>query len=123
MSRKTVVSLAAAAAVACLIGVAPKQAEARAQYNKAFKAMYEEKFENQEDVQLKCNVCHGEGGKNKKVRNAYAEDLFKELGDKNLKDDEKIKAALEATAKKDSQTEGKTYGDLLNAGVLPKLAE
>ena len=44
MSRKTVVSLAAAAAVACLIGVAPKQAEARAQYNKAFKAMYAQAF-------------------------------------------------------------------------------
>ena len=121
MSRKTVVTCAAAAAAFCLAGLGPGEAQARAQYNKAFKAMYEESFEGQ-DVSLKCNVCHGKGGKNKKVRSPYAEDMFKVLGAKNVKDADEIKAALEKTAAMDSQTEGKTYGDLLKAGELPELA-
>ena len=122
MTRNTFLTLSAAAVLTLTLGFGASEAEARAQYNKAFKSTYESAFEGK-DVTLKCNVCHGEGGKNKKVLSGYGTALKAELGEKNLKDNDKISAALTATAAKPSETEGKTYGDLLTAGELPKLAE
>lgn len=93
-----------------------QSAEARPQYNKAFKAKYEEKFEGK-DVKFNCNVCHD--AKSKKKISQYGMDMKEKLGDKNVKDADAIEAAFKAVEAMDSQTEGKTYGDLLNSGEFP----
>ena len=121
MSRTALFSLAAAALMFGAFGFGPAPAEARVQYNKAFKAMYGENFS--EDTTLKCNVCHGNGGKNKKVNNEYSTEIKKILGEKNVKDTDAINAAIKKVADMPSQTEDKTYGELLAEGVLPKAAE
>ena len=113
--------MTAAALMLGFMGFEPSTAEARVQYNKAFKAMYGENFG--EDAKLKCNVCHGNGGQNKKVNSEYALQIKEVLGEKNVKDGDAIDAALKAAAEKPSDVEGKTYGDLLAEGILPKPAE
>jgi hypothetical protein len=102
-----------------LIG-APEQAEARPQYLKAFVGSYD----IEEAKALKCGVCHGEGGKNKKVTSDYGMALFAALGgsddDKNCKDEDRINAALKKTeAVKSGDT---TYGEILKSGKLPPMA-
>lgn len=69
----------------------------------------------------KCGACHGEGGKNKKALSDYGKALKAGLGGKNVKDAEKIMAAIKAAGeKKEGDT---TYDELLKAGKLPKAAE
>jgi maltose-binding protein MalE len=67
-----------------------------------------------------CNVCHGPGSK--KNRNDYGKAIAKALdGKTNLKKPQKpdFLDALKTAADQKSGTEGKTYGDLLNADELP----
>jgi hypothetical protein len=122
---KRLVVLFGMAAWAFLLTCAPHSAEARPQYLKAFTAKYSE-VKEQAGEQQKCAVCHGgPKGKSAKIRNDYAQALDKALKEamndkeaKNIKDVEKINAALDAVAKvkyKDDQT----YGDLLKSGKLP----
>lgn len=71
---------------------------------------------------VKCGVCHGPGSK--KNRNDYGKAILKALdGKKNLKKTDKDKSvfedALKTAADQKSGTEGKTFGDLLNADELP----
>ncbi|WP_437228427.1 hypothetical protein SH661x_000905 [Planctomicrobium sp. SH661] len=98
---------------------APKQADARPQYLKAFTEKYSKVAEKASE--LKCGVCHGESGKNKKTLSDYGKALGKALGDKNVKGEEDLSKALDEAAKGDAG-DGKTYGDLLEAGELPKAA-
>ncbi|MEW4487142.1 hypothetical protein AB1L42_03625 [Thalassoglobus sp. JC818] len=101
-----------------LFAAAPKQAEARPQYLKAFLV----KYDIAEAKELKCGVCHGEGGKNKKVVSDYGKALGKALGEKNVKDADKIAEALGEAAKAKNGDDG-SYGDLLDKGKLPPAAE
>jgi hypothetical protein len=70
---------------------------------------------------VKCNVCHK--GKNKKLRNAYGDELAKLLDKKtDAKDPEKIKQALEKVAALPSDANNAsspTFGDLIKEGKLP----
>ncbi|MCA8998254.1 MAG: hypothetical protein KDA80_14745 [Planctomycetaceae bacterium] len=111
-------ALAALFAVATLVlTAAPQQADARPQYLKAFT----EKYDIAEAKELKCGVCHGEGGKNKKAVSDYGKALAKALGKKNEKDADAI---AEALGKIESEKCGDgTFGDLLKDGKLPPLAE
>ena len=61
-------------------------------------------------------ICHG--AKSKKERSDYAKALEKALGEKKVKDVEKINAALTEVEGKEYE-DGKTYGSLLNDGHLP----
>ncbi|MBM3999966.1 MAG: hypothetical protein FJ297_10590 [Planctomycetes bacterium] len=94
--------------------------EARTQYLKAFTATYEKVKEQATTV--KCGVCHGEKGKNKKTVSAYGKSLKEALGKKNEKDMAAINAALAKVGAMECG-DGKTYADLLKAGQLPPLAE
>lgn len=115
--RKVGVLLCAAAAIAIVSNGTP--AQARPQYNKNFKDTYGKKVG---DEKVNCGVCHGEGGKNKKVVSDYAKAFGEALGGKNIKDDAKIVEALNETAKKEYEP-GKTYGALLEKGELPPPAK
>lgn len=100
----------AAVAIVGFFAAAPQQAEARPQYLKAFMG----KYDIAEAKEKKCGVCHGEGGKNKKVVSDYGKALGKALGKKNVKSADDIAAAL-----------GKIEGDYpgLKEGKLPPAAE
>lgn len=65
----------------------------------------------------KCNVCHF--GSKKSNRNDYGKAVGEALGGKDIKDIEKVKAALKKAEEGKSSVEGKTFGDLLNDGKLP----
>jgi hypothetical protein len=66
---------------------------------------------------VKCGVCHV--GASKKNRNDYGKAIVKALdGKKAVKDKDAIVDVLK-TAAKEKNSDGKTYGDLLDAGELP----
>ncbi len=105
------------------IMVSSNTVEARPQYKAEFQKTYTKVAKNHK---IDCFVCHGkkaDGKMDKEKRNAYAKELGKALGKENVKDKEAIKAALMKIEKDKSAVEGKTYGDLLNAGELPVKAE
>lgn len=114
---KKCVAALAALAIAVVFSSTAQEAEARPNYLKAFVGKYDIAAAKEK----KCGVCHGEGGKNKKVVSDYAKALGKALGKKNVKDADAIGAALDEAAKADAGG-GKTYGDILKSGELPPAA-
>lgn len=71
--------------------------------------------------EAKCNVCHN--GRNKKLRNAYGDELARLLDKKaDAENTEKVISALEIVGriKSDPDDENSpTYGDLIDQGKLP----
>ncbi len=90
-----------------------QNAEARPQYMKEFNSTYPKV---EEAKTAKCGVCHG---KTKKERNAYGTAVGEGLTAKNEKDAEAIAKALKAAEEKKGD-DGKTFGEQLGAGELPK---
>lgn len=111
--RKVVTLLTAAAVVGLLFAYSTRPAHARAEYQAALAAKYEGVAEQVKEQ--KCGVCHG---KQKTQRSEYAKALEKALGEKKVKDADKINAALDAVAAME-YADGKTYGDLLKESKLP----
>jgi hypothetical protein len=91
-------------------------AQARSEYNREFWALYQQELGKHAET-TKCSVCHS--GNDKKQRNDYGQAFGKALGGKGLKDADKIKDALQTVAKEKSSIDGKTFGDLIQAGNLP----
>lgn len=90
------------------------RAQARPQYLKAFTTKYPDV---KDAAKVKCGVCHPE--KSKKVKNDYGKAVGAGVGKKNQKDAEKLKEALmKAEAAKGEG--GKTFGEQLKGGSLPK---
>lgn len=112
--RKLVTVAAAAAVMGLMTTSGPRQAQAQKQYMDAFLAKYTKLSE--EDQAKKCGICHG--ADSKKMRSDYAKALEKALGEKKVKDVDKINAALTEVEGKEYE-DGKTYGSLLNEGKLP----
>jgi len=100
-----------------MLTAAPTEVQARSEYMKAFIAKYPDLKEKAS--KLKCGVCHA---KSKKVRSDYGKELGKALGKPKVKDMDAIKKALTDIEKK-GDVDGKTYGELLKAGMLPPKAE
>jgi len=100
--------------------LAPQQADARPLYLKSFSEQYSKVAERASE--LKCGVCHGDSGKNKKKLSDYGKALAEALGKKNEKEKENVIKALDEVGKKDAG-DGKTYKDLLDAGTLPPAAK
>ncbi len=109
--------------LALLVAATARQALARPVYLGWWLEQYPDVAKkNDVKTAVKCGVCHGPGSK--KNRNDYGKAISKALGSKkNLKktDDNKdiFDAALKTAAGQKSATEGKTFGDLLDAGELP----
>ena len=112
--RKLLTCLAMAAVVGLMIMSTPEQADAQKLYMETFSERYPDLAEQVEE--LKCGVCHG---KSKKMRSDYAMALAEALGEKKVKDAEKIMAALEEIEELEYE-DGMTYGDLLESGELPE---
>lgn len=109
--RKVFAVLATAAVAGFMVSSAPQQATAQPQYLKAFT----EKYDIAEAKEKKCGVCHGE---KKTERSEYAQAMGKALGEKKVKDVEKINKAL-TDVEAVEYADGKTYGELLKSGKLP----
>lgn len=91
---------------------AERPSEARVLYKKCFETVYKDKLKAQK---VTCAVCHN--GDDKKQLNHYGKALAKELGEKNVKDEEKIIAAIKAIAKR--KCKSGEWGERLERGVPP----
>jgi hypothetical protein len=112
--RKLLTGVALVAVVAGMTVLAPQPAQARKEYMDAFLAKYDKLSD--EDKEKKCAICHSAASK--KDRSDYAQALEKALGAKMVKEADKIDAALVEVEGKEYE-DGKTYGELLEAGTLP----
>lgn len=107
------------AAIAIVTMLIAGTVDARPQYPKAIGKHYPASADALKAA--KCGACHGAGGKKKKILSDYGKILKEALGEKNVKDADKIMAAIKAAGEK---KEGeKTYDELLKAGKLPKPAD
>lgn len=86
--RRMVVSFGLVIAV---LAIAAGRTDARPLYKKAFDEVYSEELKGKP---VTCAVCHP--GDNKRDLNRYGQALEKELGEKNVRDLERIKAAIRA---------------------------
>jgi len=96
--------------------------EARPSYKSVFVKKYYQKHFNSKRKQMNCLICHdrkGNGKPNTKKRNNYGQAVRKLIGKKNEKDRTKVDAALQKAEKEPSAIRGKTFGDLIKAGILP----
>ncbi len=111
----------AGACLFAIFAVTAETASARPQFKTAFEKAYPDLVKKHgKDGKLTCAVCHPVS--DKKKRNDYGVALTKILGEKNVKDADKIKEALEKTEKEKNADE-KTFGELIKAGELPGKAE
>jgi hypothetical protein len=111
--RKLLTFVAMAAVAGLMLTSTPQRADAQKQYMEGFVERYSALEEQVEEK--KCGVCHG---RSKRMRSDYAMALEEALGEKKVKDPEKIMAALEEVEKIEYE-DGMTYKDLLDAGHLP----
>ena len=68
----------------------PDSASARPLYKKVWNEMYRKRLP--ERVKVGCSLCHP--SKSKKERSGYAKAFENELGDRNVRDRERIREAL-----------------------------
>jgi len=111
--RKVLTTLTAVAVACALFTVDARPVHAQKQYMDEMKKKFEPIAKLIEEQ--KCAVCHG---KQKTQRSEFAKALEKALGEKKVKDVEKIQKAFDTVAEQE-YADGKKYGDLLKAGTLP----
>lgn len=90
------------------------EALARKEYKEGFEKAYPALAAQIKEAN--CNVCHV--GKSKKDRNDYGKAVGEALGEKNVKDGDKIAEALKKAGEaKDAS--GKTFAAVIEGGSLP----
>lgn len=89
-----------------------RPSDARPNYKKCFDTVYKDLAKGNK---TNCNICHS--GDDKKKLNHYGQALAKELGEKNVKDEAKIIAAIKAVAKK--KCKSGEWGERLEKGLTP----
>ena len=107
--------LQTAATVLALTLCFTASAHARPKYFEKLKEAYPA---NAAAAAAKCALCHGAAGAKKKVLSEYGQELGAALGQKNVKDDDAVKKALETAGEKESK-KGTTYDSILKDGKLP----
>jgi hypothetical protein len=119
LSLKVVAGLVVALA-AIVVLTSTRPAQARPQYMKIWLETYPDVAEkNNVKKTVSCNVCHV--GARKQNRNEYGKAIVKALdGKKNVpaKNKDAIVDFLKAAAK-EKNSDGKTFGELLEANELP----
>ena len=108
-------SLVVPALVFALVASTAHRVEARAQYKSAFQKMYP-KVGKDEGKRINCLVCHSDGDSKRRL-NHYGDALAKELAEKNVKDQEKIKEALKAI--EDGECKSGKWKERLDNGLAP----
>lgn len=113
-SRPTFRPLCLVACMAIVISIlSARPSSARPNYKKCFDVVFKEIAKTNK---TNCNVCHG-GGDDKKSLNHFGEALAKELGEKNVKDEAKIIAAIKAVVKRKCKTG--SWEERLEKGQVP----
>jgi len=123
MKRTLALVMACAVAVAIQF-LCADSATARSEYKGRLEAAVKGTKAADAIKEQKCNACHF--GKEKKNRNAFGEAMIKHLTKEQfqeLKADKeklakKVDEAIQATLK-DKSPDGKTFGELIEAGQLP----
>lgn len=103
--------------LACLLAVVllvslERPSDARPNYKKCFDAVFKDLAIGNK---TNCNVCHI--GDDKKKLNHFGQAVAKELGEKNVKDEAKIIAAIKAAAKK--KCKSGEWSERLEKGLPP----
>ena len=118
MKKVVLAVVAAMVAVSVLGGLSTDSASARPPYKMEFDKKYMadgSEINKALSGKSNCNICHV--GKDRKNRNEYGAAIGKALGEKNVKDNQKIVDALGKAEKEKSGD--KTFGDLIKEGKLP----
>lgn len=111
--RKSLTWIACCAVLSAFLG--GPEAQARPQYVKAFITAYPALKTEAEAA--KCGICHPE--EKKAVRNDYGKAFGSGLTEKNAKGEEALAAAIKKAEGEKSETDGKTFGELIKEGKLP----
>ncbi len=90
-----------------------RPSEARPIYKKAFDFVYKDVLKTNK---ASCAVCHSPGD-DKKHLNHYGKAIAEELGEKNVKDFDKIVAAIRAVAKR--KCKSGEWHERLEKGLIP----
>lgn len=101
-------------AVALLI-FTDRPSNARPLYKKCFDTVVKTMFPKFETRKSSCTVCHD--GDSKKKLNHFGKALAEELGESNVRDEEKIIAAIKAVLKR--KCKSGDWGDRLEHGLVP----
>ncbi|MBI1312372.1 hypothetical protein GC176_13865 [bacterium] len=88
MSR--IMTIIAVLIVVQCVSPRPQVVEARPLYKSVWEEMYRERLPDR--TKVSCSLCHPENSKGKK--NKYGRALEKELGEKNVKDRDRVRKAL-----------------------------
>lgn len=108
------ICLACSLAIAFVVA-AERPSDARPLYKKCFDKVVNETFPKLERGKSTCAVCHD--GDSKKSLNHFGKALAEELGEKNVRDEEKIIAAIKAILKR--KCKSGEWNERLERGVLP----
>lgn len=92
-----------------------RSGDARPTYKTCWEAVYKDVLKKVKGGRVTCAVCHV--GDDKKHLNHYGKAIAEELGEKNVKDAEKIIAAIKAVAKRKCQSG--EWGERLEKGLPP----
>lgn len=98
--------------IGSIIFVESENVAAQPQYLKQFKEKYKDDLKK-----IDCKVCHP--GKDKKERNVYGKALADALGEKKVKDTDKIDMALKKVEDEKNESTGKTFGEMIKEGTPP----
>ena len=115
-------SLVAGLLVAMTVVFQSNTVQARPKYKTVMAKTYKD---NEQVKMLGCLNCHGkkeDGKPDNKKRNPYGVAVGKALGAKKVEEAEKIEEALTKAAAEKSAVEGKTFGELIEAGMAPYTA-
>lgn len=83
--------------MAVFLVASERPGDARPNYKRCFDVVFKDIAKN---IKTSCNVCHVAGSDDKKLLNHFGKAVAEELGEKNVKDDAKIIAAIKAAAKR-----------------------
>jgi hypothetical protein len=114
-SSKKLLAILGGLAVLGIYTTSP-EADARPKYNAAFPEIYPKLKEAHSKV--KCGMCHE--GETKKVRNEYGKAIGKGMSKPNESDADTIKAAFKKAEAAKPEGGEKTFGEMIEAGDLPK---
>lgn len=92
----------------------PRSGDARPNYKRCFDTAFVEIAKKNKTT---CNVCHIAGTNDKKRLNHFGKAVAEELGEKMVKDDEKIIAAIKRAAKR--KCKSGTWSERLDKGLPP----
>lgn len=97
-----------------LLVASERPGAARPNYKKCFDVVFKEIAKNNK---TNCNVCHVAGTDDKKRLNHFGKAVAEELGEKMVKDEAKIIAAIKAAAKR--KCKSGEWGERLAKGLPP----